>query len=156
MKRLLFFGFILAGTLASSLISAPASGQTSAATWHALLYAPNTDYVEVQVNTRHMAPNKLMRNIIVSVQFFDQTSRSLGVARFSFDSEEPKVLTAGGLYRRFFRQPYSRATFARGMELIDSSQATGAQFDTMGLRASPDALIDPADAGTPGAPPAKQ
>ncbi len=147
---------LLAGLGAALLPPWSRAQSLSEPKWFALLYRANADYVEVQIDTRRMLKNQIIRTVRVGIDFFDAKARRLGGRSFLFTDGNPPALVAGELFRKFFSQPYGAAVSARGTQLYhDGLAGGGAKFDAGGLRPAAAAIIDPADSSMPGAPLAK-
>ena len=145
------------GFAASAVVcSAACAQQAQRLTWYALLYASNPDYIEVQISTRQLKKNEVSRAVTGNVDVFDASNKRLGQLPFNFTDGSRPALAPGGLYRKFFPQPYRSATRVRGRELFDQTSALGAKFDTAGMRPSDVPIIEPAGPESEGAPPARQ
>jgi hypothetical protein len=85
--------------------------------WYAELYSHNPNYVDVVIDTHPMESNVLLRDVTVSIEFYDNSGRLLGVERFAFTDAQTGPLESGSRYRRFFPHSYSQSSSAKGAEL---------------------------------------
>jgi len=81
--------------------------------WSARLFPDNTDYLEVWVDARNIASNRVIKSASFDVTFYDEANRRIRTTRMSFlDSKFPSFTS--GTYRRFFKHSQSAAKRIEG------------------------------------------
>jgi hypothetical protein len=96
--------------------------------WYAGVYPQNQDWIEVQVDTRGVASNVAVKNVDVSIGFYDATGDLIGGKDFVFSAVAPADLVGGFVYQQFFPNPYPGAMRVTGLSLRSSLTPQGSMF----------------------------